>query len=171
MTPTEQAEMRTPESEDAPEGERAAAATPADPMRWVARSLLLGGLVLLAVSALVIALISRPGEKGTEEAKIPTYDVTYTVTGTANVSVSVSKGGGVALPGGMLTPSKLPWTKHISMPADGTPPTMEILLGEKGGHAECAISVRGRFASRSVAAGAFGRATCGAEAPPTTPAT
>ncbi|MFE2093712.1 hypothetical protein [Streptomyces sp. NPDC059460] len=170
MTPTEQAEMKTTESEDAPEGERAAAATPADPMRWVSRALLLGGLVLITVSALVIALVSRPGQKETKEAKIPTYDVTYTVTGTANVSVSVSKGGGVTLPGGMLTRSKLPWTKHISMPADGTPPTMEILLGEKGGHAECAISVRGRFASRSVAEGAFGRATCGAETPPATPA-
>ncbi|MEU0187078.1 hypothetical protein ABZ312_38890 [Streptomyces sp. NPDC006207] len=127
--------------------------------------------MLLAISAAVIALTVHSGKEETQEAPISTYDVVYTVTGTANVSLSVSKGGGTSLHAGELTPTNLPWSKHISMPADGTAPTVEILLGEKGGHAECALSIHGRLASRSVADGAFGRATCSAAAPTTAPPT
>ncbi|MFF3250743.1 hypothetical protein ACFYWP_07005 [Actinacidiphila glaucinigra] len=125
--------------------------------------------MLLAVAVVAVALLARSGEKMREGSRIPAYDVTYTVTGTAPVSVSVSGGDGMTLRGGELAPSELPWTKRVSMPADGTPPTMEILLDEKGGRAECALSVHDRLVSRSVAEGVFGRATCGATAPTTAP--
>ncbi|MFV5996548.1 hypothetical protein ACNPQM_30140 [Streptomyces sp. NPDC056231] len=171
MTPTERTAQESTKAEDAATEECSEASTPVERMRSPFRLLLLGGVALLAISAVAIALVSNFGEKKRKEAKVPAYDVTYTVTGTTNVSVSVQKGGGVALPGGEISPSKLPWTKHIAMPADGTPPTMDILLGEKGGHAECTLIIRGRLASRSVAEGTFGRATCSAEAPTTAPST
>ncbi|MFF3467448.1 hypothetical protein [Streptomyces sp. NPDC002619] len=171
MTPTESTPTSTQADGEGP-GEHPEADTSTGSWRPTPRRLLIGGIALLTVTAVVLILavaLFGQDEEPEKAAKIPTYDVTYTVTGTAKVSVSVSTGSGPALRGGTLTPAQLPWTKHISMPADGTPPTMDILLGEKGGHAECTLRVHGRPASRSVAEGTFGRATCSAPAPTTAP--
>ncbi|WP_351234418.1 hypothetical protein [Streptomyces sp. NPDC002133] len=142
------------------------ARTSANPARWITRGLLIGGIAVLAAAAVVIGLDALPKEERKGPAKIPTYGVVYSVTGKDSVGVSFNEGGGRS---GNLSPAELPWTKKVAMPADGSPPTMEITLGEKGGRAECALAVHGRVVSRSVAQGEFGRATCGTQAPTTAP--
>ncbi|MGW2769939.1 hypothetical protein [Streptomyces sp. NPDC001275] len=172
MTPTKPTATTSAETDSESPSERPKAGTPASSRHRTPRPLIIAGIGLLALTAGVLTLtltLFGQDQEPKKTAKLPTYDVTYTVTGTTKVSVSVSKGNGPALRGGTLTPAKLPWTKHISMPADGTPPTMDILLGEKGGHAECTLSIHGHPASRSVAEGTFGRATCSAPAPTTAP--
>ncbi|GAA3499567.1 hypothetical protein GCM10019016_066710 [Streptomyces prasinosporus] len=47
----------------------------------------------------------------------------------------------------------------------GKAPTVNVVLGEKGGQAGCTLAIRGKHVQRATAMGAFGRATCAGELP------
>ncbi|MFE8006181.1 hypothetical protein [Streptomyces sp. NPDC057418] len=62
--------------------------------------------------------------------------------------------------------AELPWKKTVRVPL-GTPPVVDITLGEKGGEAGCTLAISGKRVQRATASGAFGRSTCTTGEPPT----
>ncbi|WP_171118783.1 hypothetical protein [Streptomyces sp. Z423-1] len=89
--------------------------------------------------------------------------MTYEVTGegTADITYQARSASGEAV---VVKAAALPWRKTVDVPL-GKEPTVSIVLGEKGGQARCALTIRGRHVQSATATGTFGRATCAGSLP------
>ncbi|MFI1680942.1 MULTISPECIES: hypothetical protein [unclassified Streptomyces] len=125
------------------------------------RVLAVGG-VLFAICAGFVFYGFVGGDEP-ERRPVPTASVTYRVTGTGTADVSYVAEG-AAGGDGVEARVDLPWRKTVRVPL-GTDPALSIRLGERGGEASCALSVRGEHRQRATAFGAHGRATCTTELP------
>ncbi|MEU3429694.1 MmpS family transport accessory protein [Streptomyces gardneri] len=146
--------------------------TPEEPKRRIDRSDR-GGVAVAAVLLLVCGAFVTYGFLNTEtedeaagqRAATPTaeatYEVTYEVLGEGAADVVYRGAGDEAH---VVTRVGLPWRKTVSVPL-GAAPIVDVTLGEKGGTASCTLAVRGKHVQRATATGAFGRTTCGGEAP------
>ncbi|MEU5162036.1 hypothetical protein AB0G74_20865 [Streptomyces sp. NPDC020875] len=92
---------------------------------------------------------------------VPTVGVTYEVTGEGPAEITFRPAGGTA-PATVVRDAALPWRTSVRLPA-GTPPTVSIVLGERGTTATCTVTVGGEHVQRAVAMGSYGRTTCGGE--------
>ncbi|MGW1508709.1 hypothetical protein [Streptomyces sp. NPDC002394] len=150
MSSNEPAESAAPE-----ENEHESAGRPPGRRGW-----LIGGTALLACAGLAgYGLLGTDGQPKTGTAS--NAEVTYEVTGTGTAEISYLTPG----EGGTATVEKavtLPWKKSVQMPL-GKPPTVTLVLDEKGGQASCTLTVRNKHVQRATAMGAFGRATCTGE--------
>ncbi|SEC09198.1 hypothetical protein [Streptomyces sp. TLI_105] len=129
------------------------------------------GIALAAVLLLALGAFGTYRTLGSEDTATPpqgasertgTADVTYEVIGEGTVDISYRGSGddGAAV----VTRVPLPWKKTVRLPV-GAAPIVQVTLGEKGGTAGCTLAVHGRHVQRATATGAFGRTTCGGEAP------
>ncbi|MEV6250467.1 MmpS family transport accessory protein [Streptomyces sp. NPDC051742] len=125
------------------------------------RGLLIAGITLLACFGLVGYGILGTDEQSKPSAA-PTAEVKYEVTGTgtAEISYLTQSETGTATVENSVT---LPWTKSVQIPL-GKAPTVTVVLDDKGGQASCTLAVRNKHVQRATTTGAFGRATCSAEA-------
>ncbi|MEU0404298.1 hypothetical protein ABZ318_29550 [Streptomyces sp. NPDC006197] len=162
MSTTEEL-TETAEPEEPAEREEPAASDTAPRRRGIA----LAAVLLLALGAFgTYRTLGSEGTaappQGASERTGAAADVTYEVLGegTADISYRGSGDEGTAV----VTHAPLPWKKTVSLPA-GAAPIVQVTLGEKGGTAGCTLAVRGRHVQRATATGAFGRTTCGGEAP------
>ncbi len=125
------------------------------------RGLLIAGVTLLACFGLVgYGILDTDEQPG--PAAVPTAEVKYEVTGTGTAEISYLAPGktDTATVESSVT---LPWTKSVQMPL-GKAPTVTVVLDDKGGQASCALAIRNKHVQRATTTGAFGRATCAAEA-------
>ncbi|MGX6743176.1 hypothetical protein [Streptomyces peucetius] len=127
------------------------------------------GVAIAAVLLLACGGLVGYGVLDTEEKPkppaVPTAPVTYEVTGEGPVEISYlarSEDGTATV----VRDAELPWKKTVQVPL-GKPPTIAIVLGEKGGQAACTLAIRGEHVQRATAMGEFGRATCAGELPAT----
>lgn len=127
------------------------------------------GVAIAAVLLLACGGLVGYGVLDTEEKPkppaVPTAPVTYEVTGEGPVEISYlarSEDGTATI----VRDAELPWKKTVQVPL-GKPPTIAIVLGEKGGQAACTLAIRGEHVQRATAMGEFGRATCAGELPAT----
>ncbi|MEV4679498.1 hypothetical protein [Streptomyces kurssanovii] len=127
------------------------------------------GVAIAAVLLLACGGLIGYGVLDSEEKPkpptVPTAAVTYEVTGEGPVEISYlarSEDGTATVVRG----AELPWKKTVQVPL-GKPPTIAIVLGEKGGQAACTLAIRGEHVQRATAMGEFGRATCAGELPAT----
>ncbi|MGN9792195.1 hypothetical protein ACTMTU_14020 [Streptomyces sp. OZ13] len=127
------------------------------------------GVAIAAVLLLACGGLVGYGVLDTEEKPkppaVPTAAVTYEVTGEGPVEISYlarSEDGTATV----VRDAELPWKKTVQVPL-GKPPTIAIVLGEKGGQAACTLAIRGEHVQRATAMGEFGRATCAGELPAT----
>ncbi|WP_404797343.1 hypothetical protein [Streptomyces pristinaespiralis] len=126
------------------------------------------GLAIAAALLLACGGLVGYGLLDTEETKpkaraVPTAEVTYEVVGEGPVEISYlarSEDGTATV----VRDAELPWKKTVQVPL-GKPPTVAIVLGEKGGQAACTLAIRGEHVQRATASGEFGRATCAGELP------
>jgi hypothetical protein len=125
------------------------------------------GVAIAAVLLLACGGLVGYGVLDTEEKPkpppVPTAAVTYEVTGEGPVEISYlarSEDGTATV----VRDAELPWKKTVQVPL-GKPPTIAIVLGEKGGQASCTLAIRGNHVQRATAMGEFGRATCAGELP------
>ncbi|MBC9712881.1 hypothetical protein H9Y04_09885 [Streptomyces sp. TRM66268-LWL] len=98
------------------------------------------------------------GEKSDPPAKVPTAAVTYEVTGEGRVDITY-QGASEKGTGESVTRAELPWRKEIRVPL-GRTPVVSVVLGPDGGHAKCALAVKGRHVQSATAEGAYGRTSC-----------
>ncbi|WP_189886636.1 hypothetical protein [Streptomyces xantholiticus] len=125
------------------------------------------GVAIAAVLLLACGGLVGYGVLDTEEKPkppaVPTASVTYEVTGEGPVEISYlarSEDGTATV----VRDAELPWKKTVQVPL-GKPPTIAIVLGQKGGQAACTLAIRGVHVQRATAMGEFGRATCAGELP------
>jgi hypothetical protein len=125
------------------------------------------GAAIAAVLLLACGGLAGYGVLDTEEKPkppaVPTAAVTYEVTGEGPVEISYlarSEDGTATV----VRDAELPWKKTVQVPL-GKPPTIAIVLGDKGGQAACTLAIRGKHVQRATAMGEFGRATCAGELP------
>ncbi|GAB2860787.1 hypothetical protein GCM10027074_29880 [Streptomyces deserti] len=127
-------------------------------------ALLVGGAVLPACAGLVLTgVLGGFGEEDRPKRHVPTAAVTYEVTGEGRVEVSYlarSEQGRATVEKNV----ELPWTKTVQVPL-GQSPAVNIVLDGKGGEANCALTIRGRYVQGATASGTYGRATCAGELP------
>ncbi|GAB2868966.1 hypothetical protein GCM10027074_40770 [Streptomyces deserti] len=128
--------------------------------RWRAdrAGLLIAGGALAACGGLVLYGVLDTGADDRPEHRIPTAAVTYEVTGqgTADITYQARSETGQAV---VVKAATLPWRKTVHVPL-GKDPIVNIVLGEKGGQARCALAIRGTHVQSATATGTFGRATC-----------
>ncbi|MFE9776080.1 hypothetical protein ACFYOV_31375 [Streptomyces sp. NPDC005931] len=126
--------------------------------------LLVAGTALAACGGLVLYGVLDTGDADDPpERRIPTAAVTYEVTGqgTADIIYQARSETGQAI---VLKAAALPWRKTVHVPL-GKDPIVNIVLGEKGGQARCALAIRGTHVQSATATGTFGRATCSGTLP------
>jgi len=146
-----------PESEESEESDSEAAKS--RNRRPDRAGLLIAGAVLAACAGLVLYGVMDSGEPGSKpEHRVPTAAVTYEVTGTgtADISYQARNASGKAV---VVKAAALPWRKTVPVPL-GRNPIVNVVLGENGGQARCALAIRGRHVQSATASGTFGRATC-----------
>ncbi|GAA3495642.1 hypothetical protein GCM10019016_027420 [Streptomyces prasinosporus] len=125
------------------------------------------GVVIAAVLLLACAGLVGYGLLDTEDepkpSAAPTAAVTYEVTGDGPVEISYlgQDENGAAT---VVRDAELPWKRTVRVPL-GKAPTVNVVLGEKGGQAGCTLAIRGKHVQRATAMGEFGRATCAGELP------
>jgi hypothetical protein len=125
--------------------------------------LAIAAALLLACGGLVGYGLLDTEEKKPKARAVPTAEVTYEVVGEGPVEISYlarSEDGTATV----VRDAELPWKKTVQVPL-GKPPTVAIILGEKGGQAACTLAIRGEHVQRATASGEFGRATCAGELP------
>ncbi|MGP3982053.1 hypothetical protein [Streptomyces sp. KR80] len=154
-------------SEETPDESLGEAPEPDVPPRTRSHVLLVRvGAPLAALAAAGAAWVAFSGPEDSDKPKVPTYAVVYTVSGSGTADITYATGGGLDGKGGEVTAVELPWTKKVPLPQDGTQPHVSVVLGAKGGTAQCTLTIKGRHVQRSTAMGKFGRATCSAESLP-----
>ncbi|MFJ2722877.1 hypothetical protein [Streptomyces sp. NPDC087437] len=124
------------------------------------------GAVLAACAGLVLYGVLNTGKSGgTAEHPVPAAaaPVTYEVTGEGIVDITYQarSTSGTAT---RVNAATLPWRTTVDVPL-GQEPTINIVLGQKGGQARCALAIRGQHIQGATATGAFGRATCAGQLP------
>ncbi|MFD4975712.1 hypothetical protein [Streptomyces sp. NPDC058424] len=127
-------------------------------------ALIAGGAVLAACAGLVLYGVLNTGKSGgTAEHRVPAAPVTYEVTGEGIVDITYQarSTSGTAT---RVNAATLPWRTTVDVPL-GQEPTINIVLGEKGGQARCVLSIRGQHVQSGTATGVFGRATCAGQLP------
>ncbi|TBO59625.1 hypothetical protein EYS09_11055 [Streptomyces kasugaensis] len=93
------------------------------------------------------------------------FEVVYEVTGSGVQTVTYEDGAQGEISSKDVDAPKLPWKKKATMKGIATSPSVSLILGEKGGQADCVIYINGKEAKRSTAKGEFGTATCVAVSP------
>ncbi|MGW4022141.1 hypothetical protein [Streptomyces sp. NPDC005009] len=142
---------------DAPAGESTGKRRGGDRAGFIAA----GAILVVCLGFVLYGVLGTEGDPEPERPKTPTAAVTYRVTGEGNVDVSYL----ARSEEGKATVEKdveLPWEKTVRVPV-GQPPTLNIVLDDKGGQARCALAVRGAHVQGATASGTYGRATCSAE--------
>ncbi|WP_231626926.1 hypothetical protein [Streptomyces apocyni] len=160
---SERAEKQSPDSaKDAEESANgsAIAKRPSDGSR---AALAIAAALLLACAGLVGYGMLNTEDK--PKAKpVPTAEVVYEVTGDGPADISYlsrSESGEATV----VKAAELPWRKTVEVPL-GQEPIVSIVLGEKGGKAQCTLAIRGNHVQLATASGTFGRANCsGGELP------
>ncbi|MGW1766885.1 MmpS family transport accessory protein [Streptomyces sp. NPDC002073] len=100
-------------------------------------------------------------EKETDQMVNGTFEVVYIVTGSGKVSeIGWLEGSGGQTSSKTLKDQTVPWEKKLTMKGVTSIPSVNVILGEKGGTADCVILVNGKEAKRATANGAFGMASC-----------
>jgi hypothetical protein len=116
--------------------------------------------VLVAAGVAWLLLPNAGTRAGSRDAAArPTLPVGYSVTGTGTARITYTQPDGTS----RTFTAHLPW-RHTTALTDSTPAALTILLGPGGGHATCALTVRGTAVQHATAYGTYGRATC--TAPP-----
>ncbi|MER6349362.1 MmpS family transport accessory protein [Streptomyces sp. NPDC001595] len=120
--------------------------------------LITGAAVLAVCGGLVLYGVLSPDGEEKKERHVPTASVTYEVTGTgtADITYQARSESGKAT---VVKAASLPWRKTVPVPL-GRSAVVNVVLGEKGGEARCAVAVQGRHLQSATASGNFGRATC-----------
>ncbi|MEV5011560.1 hypothetical protein [Streptomyces sp. NPDC055692] len=127
-------------------------------------ALIAGGAAVAACAGLVLYGVLNTGNSGdTAEHHVPAAPVTYEVTGEGIVDITYQarSTSGTAT---RVNAATLPWRTTVDVPL-GQEPTINIVLGEKGGQARCALAIRGQHIQSGTATGVFGRATCAGQLP------
>ncbi|MEU7179278.1 MULTISPECIES: hypothetical protein [Streptomyces] len=93
------------------------------------------------------------------------FKVVYEVTGTGVKTVTYEEGNQGQMSSETADDPKLPWKKEFTMKGIATSPNVSLMLGEKGGKADCVITINGKEAKRATATGEFGTASCVAASP------
>ncbi|MFF4607408.1 hypothetical protein ACFY12_32310 [Streptomyces sp. NPDC001339] len=93
------------------------------------------------------------------------FKVVYEVTGSGVQTVTYEEGAKGELSSKDVEAPKLPWKKELTMKGIATSPNVSLMLGEKGGQADCVIYINGKEAKRATAKGEFGTASCTAVSP------
>ncbi|MEV8475509.1 hypothetical protein [Streptomyces sp. NPDC051173] len=123
----------------------------------------MGGVL---AAALLVGCASEKAVKDEfEKLDNKEFEVVYEVAGTnvKDVTYGVDEQGKAAT--GTVDDPGLPWKKKVTMKGVATAPSLSLILGEKGGEAQCVITVNGKEAKRATAKGEFGTATCVAASP------
>ncbi|MFD6415745.1 MmpS family transport accessory protein [Streptomyces sp. NPDC060194] len=132
----------------------------------VAEGPALTGRLALVAAVVVLALcagfalygVLRDEDKNAPDRKVPTAAVTYEVTGEGQVDITY-QGASEQGKAETVTRADLPWRKEVEVPL-GRAPVVSVVIGAKGGHAKCALAVKGRHVQGATADGAYGRAGC-----------
>ncbi|MGK5731850.1 hypothetical protein [Streptomyces sp. URMC 124] len=93
------------------------------------------------------------------------FTVVYEVTGDSVKTMTFGDDTGRGPSSRSVDEPSLPWRKRVTMKGIATSPHISLILGQKGGRADCAISVDGKEVKRATARGEFGTATCIAPSP------
>ncbi|MEU8581751.1 MmpS family transport accessory protein [Streptomyces abikoensis] len=93
------------------------------------------------------------------------FEVVYEVTGSAVKDIAYGIGDQKDEATETVEAPALPWKKKVTMKGVATAPSLSLILGEKGGEAQCVITINGRVVKRATAEGEFGTATCVAASP------
>ncbi|MEU3601267.1 hypothetical protein ABZ714_21490 [Streptomyces sp. NPDC006798] len=157
-------EETTPEHTDAPEVTTESERGPR--ARWSRRrSGAIAGALALVCAAAAFGVYVSSGDDGSGDdppaQAVPTVAVTYEVTGDGPAEITFRPAGGTA-PATVVRDAALPWRTSIRLPV-GTPPTVSVVLGDRGTTATCTVTVGGEHVQRAVAMGRYGRTTCGGE--------
>ncbi|RLU82270.1 hypothetical protein CTZ27_30435 [Streptomyces griseocarneus] len=122
---------------------------------------------VLAAAALLVGCSSA--EKATkdefEKLDIKEFEVVYEVTGSGVEDLSYGTGDQKSAGTETVDGPGLPWKKTVTMKGVASAPSLSLMLGEKGGEAQCVITINGKEAKRATAKGEFGTATCVAASP------
>lgn len=129
-------------------------------------ALVIAAAALAACAGLVLYGALAPEDGQPKPRAAPTAEVTYEVegTGTVDITYRALNTSGNADKAATATTVRLPWKKSVQVPL-GKDPIVSITLGEDGGRARCALTIRGRHVQSATASGEFGRATCQGELP------
>ncbi|MEU8974732.1 hypothetical protein AB0D11_36665 [Streptomyces monashensis] len=124
----------------------------------------------LAITATALVVLATGCADGTvksefEKLDAKEFEVVYEVIGSGVKTVMYEEGGDGAITSESVDDPKLPWKKKLTMNGIATAPNVSLILGEKGGRAECVITVNGKEAKRATAKGEFGTASCVAVSP------
>lgn len=118
--------------------------------RRPAVSCALAGIATLAV------LLSGCTASPDHTDNVAQQDITFTVDGTGTADITWS-----GATGGTASQAALPWHTTIHEPTTGAHPvSVNVVLGQHGAQATCAITIAGHRVSSSLARGPYGRATC-----------
>ncbi|MFI1198195.1 hypothetical protein K2224_20270 [Streptomyces sp. BHT-5-2] len=107
------------------------------------------------------------GDVKTEFEKLDAkeFEVVYEVTGSGVQTITYEDGAKGETSSKDVEAPELPWKKEATMKGIAAAPNVSLMLGEKGGQADCVIYVNGKEAKRATAKGEFGTATCVAVSP------
>ncbi|MFB6776240.1 MmpS family transport accessory protein [Streptomyces sp. NPDC056352] len=114
------------------------------------------GLLLACAGLVGYGILNTQDEP--KPRAVPTAEVTYEVQGEGTVEISYlsrNEDGDATVESGV----ELPWKKTVQVPL-GKDPSVNIVLGPKGGRAGCTLAIQGEHVQRATAYGKFGRATC-----------
>ncbi|WP_411142772.1 hypothetical protein [Streptomyces sp. x-80] len=125
---------------------------------------------LVATTSLTAVLIAGCGTGEAVKSEFDKLDakefkVVYEVTGTGVKTVTYEEGNQGQMSSETAEDPKLPWKKEFTMKGIATSPNVSLMLGEKGGKADCVITINGKEAKRATATGEFGTASCVATSP------
>ncbi|MGW0120018.1 MmpS family transport accessory protein [Streptomyces sp. NPDC003327] len=136
---------------------RGGAAAVAAALLLVGGALVLAGVRLAGDETADGRAATSGAEAARDAAPVATHEVTYEVLGEGAADISYRGADGDKAD--VATRVGLPWRKTVTVPLDAVP-IVHVTLGEKGGTASCALTVRGKHVQRATATGAFGRTTC-----------
>uniref|UniRef100_A0AAU2UXG4 MmpS family membrane protein n=1 Tax=Streptomyces sp. NBC_00003 TaxID=2903608 RepID=A0AAU2UXG4_9ACTN len=121
-----------------------------------------------AASLLAVLVTGCAGETAKSEFEkldAKEFEVVYEVTGSGVKTVMYEEGSKGEISSESVDDPKLPWKKNLTMNGIATAPNVSLILGEKGGQADCVITINGKEAKRATAKGEFGTASCVAVSP------
>lgn len=123
----------------------------------------------VAAGALAITLLTgcsgNAAKDEFEKLDAKEFEVVYEVTGDGVKTLMYEEGGKGEISSESVDDPKLPWKKKLTMKGIATAPNVSLILGEKGGQADCVITINGKEAKRATAKGEFGTASCVAVSP------
>ncbi|GCD42218.1 hypothetical protein [Streptomyces paromomycinus] len=127
------------------------------------------GIALLALAAGTahVWLTGCAGDNTSafEELDASTFEVVYEVTGSDVRTVTYEGGAKRGTSSASIDDPEVPWKKEVALTGIATSPNVSLMLGEKGGQADCVIYINGKEVKRATARGAFGTASCVAASP------